>query len=126
MTNNILLWSSYLMIVAVVFLCINNIQAKLATKTEKETKIGKGIARCLMIFILPLVPIILHVTIYLLVAFPQSIEKLSMVEIGLFDMMIQSTGAGVSVILFSWMLGILIFGVRYLQRTFISIKPNSG
>ncbi len=120
MAENILLWSSYLMIVVVTFLCLDGIQTKAVRGT------GKKVGRCLFTYILPVVPVIFYVLLYLLVTAPQSVEKLNLIEMGLFNRMIEPVAAGVSVILFFWVLAALTLGMRYLHQATVSMKSGSG
>jgi len=113
MAESVLLWSSYLMIVAVVILGLNGILSK---------SVAKGVGHSFFLIIRPLAPVIVYILLYMLVGYPQSLIKLTALELRLFDSAIQTVAAGFSVTVMLWLVMMLNSGMNRLNQKVSSLK----
>jgi len=104
LSESLLHWSSYLMIVAVVVFTLNGI---FVTKPD-----NRRLSSLFRYVVFPVTPIVVFILIFLLLAMPDNFNKLTQFELKLFEYGIQTVVAGISVYLTLVFAGVLNSGVN--------------
>lgn len=108
MAQSVLLWSSYLMIVAVVLLGFNGMQL--------SKSVTKRVGHSVFAMLIPVIPVVLYVFLYMLVGYPGTLSLLTTLELTLFKIALESVAAGSSVIVFIWLIMLFNAGLARVVR----------